>query len=63
MITLGSKELSFVFTKEYTLDYCLDKLSQKLSHDNLVQIHYIMIFQIEDFSTFFKAFKENTRVA
>jgi hypothetical protein len=42
------KELSSIFGKEHTPLFCLERLDALLQHENLVKIHFLMIFQLEE---------------
>ena len=44
----SGKELSSIFGKDSTPEYCLTRLQELLAHQNIVKLHFLMLYQLEE---------------
>jgi hypothetical protein len=42
----SGKVLSSIFGKEHAPNSCLQRLEDELKHENLVKVHFLMIYQL-----------------
>jgi hypothetical protein len=59
----SGKELSSIFGKEHLPATCLQRLEEQLRHENIVKIHFLMIYQLEQVATIARQLTEFLAVA
>lgn len=42
----SGKELSSIFGKDSTPEYCMARLQELLAHQNIVKLHFLMLYQL-----------------
>ena len=42
----SGKELSSIFGKDSTPEYCMARLQELLAHQNSVKLHFLMLYQL-----------------
>jgi hypothetical protein len=59
----GRMTLSSIFGREYTFDSCLEGLAAEIGHKSLIEIHYLMLFQLEEVETMVGALTRSNSVS